>query len=176
MNRYCAKCKQTKLFAAFRYTSQLKVGTAPHRIMGRTCNLCRTATLLKDERKLETAMQRGEVGYARGATLLEQHRANSAAREAANRKRISEQVQDRHRMWRYFNLYFNFYADPTLKLNEAFIARVEECKRKYEQLKARMRKGDHSAQATYASIELPTKKAPTKKAPTKKGTNKSPPR
>lgn len=172
MNRYCAKCKQTKLFAAFRYTSQLKVGTAPRHYMGRTCNLCRTAALLKDERKLETAMQRGEVGYARGSTLLKQYRANSAAREAANRKRISEQTQDRHRMWRYFNRYLNVYAHPALRFDKDFIARVEECKRKYEQLKARVRKGDHSAQAIYASLALTRDKFATDKG----GTDKSPPR
>ena len=166
MNKYCHTCKKTKLFRCFRYTSQPTPNTAPRRLFGSMCNACRTAALLKDERKLETAIQRGEVGHVQGTLLLQKLRGEAATRKAEYRVQQVERALDAHRMGRYLirecgihkrskaDLLAAYDYDPTeaREYEAAYALKLADGKDKYARLKARVAKGDHNAIILYASL------------------------
>ena len=167
MNKYCHTCKKTKLFRCFRYTSQQTPNAVPRRLFGRMCNACRTAALLKDERKLETAVQRGEVGHVQGTLLLQKMRSEAATRKAEYRAQQVERALEAHRLGRYLTRECNLHKRSTAELRAAYeydpaeaqayeahyAVKLAEGKDKYARLKARVAKGDHNAIILYASLD-----------------------
>ena len=99
-DKYCNVCHRWKNFASFRYESKppnLPKKLAPRKLLGRICNYCREAWIMKNERRIVNAQSMGEIDWLKaelGLKALQKAKADSIAKRNAE---SSERMHEYHR-------------------------------------------------------------------------------
>jgi hypothetical protein len=153
LKKECAVCHKSKIYSHFRYTSQREPNTVARRIFSDTCAACRKAALVKDARKLHTAVARCEIAAPIGSALLAKRDAKLRANRAAAQRQGIISANDlwtrRRFLWGEYGL--DWRDEARLRLSDpaaadAFVRKLAEASRKYANIKARAKRGDRGAQ------------------------------
>ena len=98
MHQTCIICLKTKLIRSFRYVSTPNMGGRTLRLIGKKCNACRTAALLREPsgKALRTAIERGEIGYVQGTILLKKHTEQRKQRNIIRKAKLSVFMKKTH--------------------------------------------------------------------------------
>jgi len=98
MNQTCIICLKNKLIRSFRYVSTPNMGGRTLRLIGKKCNACRTAALLREPsgKALRTAIERGEIGYVQGTLMLKKHTEQRKQRNIIRKAKLSGVMKKIH--------------------------------------------------------------------------------
>ena len=98
MHQTCIICLKSKLIRSFRYVSTPNMGGRTLRLIGKKCNACRTAALLREPsgKALRTAIERGEIGYVQGTILLKKHTERRKQRNILRKAKLSGVMKKIH--------------------------------------------------------------------------------
>ena len=98
MHQTCIICLKIKLIRSFRYVSTPNMGGRTLRLIGKKCNACRTAALLREPsgKALRTAIERGEIGYVQGTILLKKHTERRKQRNIIRKAKLSGVMKKIH--------------------------------------------------------------------------------
>ena len=98
MHQTCIICLKIKLIRSFRYVSTPNIGGRTLRLIGKKCNACRTAALLREPsgKALRTAIERGEIGYVQGTILLKKHTERRKQRNIIRKAKLSGVMKKIH--------------------------------------------------------------------------------
>mgnify|MGYP001172719909 FL=1 len=98
MHQTCIICLKIKLIRSFRYVSTPNMGGRTLRLIGKKCNACRTAALLREPsgKALRTAIERGEIGYVQGTILLKKHTERRKQRNIIRKAKLSALMKKEH--------------------------------------------------------------------------------
>ena len=98
MHQTCIICLKKKLIRSFRYVSTPNMGGRTRRLIGKKCNACRTAALLREPsgKALRTAIERGEIGYVQGTILLKKHTEQRKQRNIIRKAKLSGVMKKTH--------------------------------------------------------------------------------
>lgn len=153
LKKECASCRKLKIYSQFRYTSQRETNAAARRIFSDTCSACRKIALMKNPRRLRTALARCEIAAPVGRELLAKREAKHRANRAAAHHQGTAHAIDMWTWRRYLQgeCGLDWRDEARLRLVDSaaadeFARKLAEAFDKYTRVKARAKRGDRDAQ------------------------------
>jgi len=158
MQLTCETCKKVKKPASFRYTSRPLGSAVARRIFSKFCKPCRMAALLRDPKKLASAIAREEINAAERRALRAKIEARHAASRAATSVRMREHMREVHEQHRLMLLEHGIshavFNEMRLKNPEQAEGLLSIVKTRHASIKARAKKGDHWALNLLAKLRV----------------------